>query len=105
MFHRETDAAKVARNRDAIFDLQAASLAWLERHGILHLRGYRYCWCPRSSSAAWSTPARSSTTRRASFWINRDQNQKLGRASVIAHETAHMWFGDLVTMRWFDDGG
>src|SRR4029078_6802255 len=31
------------------------------------------------------------------------QNQLLGRASVIAHETAHMWFGDLVTMRWFDD--
>jgi aminopeptidase N len=27
----------------------------------------------------------------------------LGRASLIAHETAHMWFGDLVTMRWFDD--
>ena len=31
------------------------------------------------------------------------QNQQLGRASVIAHETAHMWFGDLVTMRWFND--
>src|SRR5512141_56727 len=31
------------------------------------------------------------------------QNQKLARASLIAHETAHMWFGDLVTMRWFDD--
>ena len=31
------------------------------------------------------------------------QNQLLGRASVIAHETAHMWFGDLVTMRWFND--
>ena len=31
------------------------------------------------------------------------QNQMLGRASVIAHETAHMWFGDLVTMRWFND--
>ncbi len=25
------------------------------------------------------------------------------RASVIAHEMAHMWFGDLVTMRWWDD--
>jgi puromycin-sensitive aminopeptidase len=23
-------------------------------------------------------------------------------ATVIAHETAHMWFGDLVTMRWWD---
>ena len=22
---------------------------------------------------------------------------------MIAHETAHMWFGDLVTMRWFND--
>ncbi|GAA2120596.1 aminopeptidase N [Actinomadura alba] len=25
------------------------------------------------------------------------------RAVVIAHELAHMWFGDLVTMRWWDD--
>ena len=31
------------------------------------------------------------------------QAQLLARASLIAHETAHMWFGDLVTMRWFDD--
>ena len=25
------------------------------------------------------------------------------RAIVIAHEMAHMWFGDLVTMRWWND--
>jgi len=25
------------------------------------------------------------------------------RAEVILHEAAHQWFGDLVTMRWFDD--
>jgi aminopeptidase N len=25
------------------------------------------------------------------------------RCSVITHEMAHMWFGDLVTMRWWDD--
>lgn len=27
----------------------------------------------------------------------------LKRFQLIAHETAHLWFGDLVTMRWFDD--
>jgi aminopeptidase N len=27
----------------------------------------------------------------------------LERAMVILHEMAHMWFGDLVTMRWWDD--
>jgi aminopeptidase N len=26
-----------------------------------------------------------------------------GRANVLLHEMAHMWFGDLVTMRWWDD--
>jgi aminopeptidase N len=27
----------------------------------------------------------------------------LRRAQLIFHETSHQWFGDLVTMRWFDD--
>lgn len=30
-------------------------------------------------------------------------NDRLRRALLIFHETAHQWFGDLVTMRWFDD--
>jgi aminopeptidase N len=30
-------------------------------------------------------------------------NQRLGRDATIYHEVAHQWFGDLVTMRWFDD--
>ena len=25
------------------------------------------------------------------------------RAGLLLHETSHQWFGDLVTMRWFDD--
>jgi aminopeptidase N len=30
-------------------------------------------------------------------------NDLAARAEVICHEAAHQWFGDLVTMRWFDD--
>ena len=29
--------------------------------------------------------------------------QRLTRGEVVLHELAHMWFGDLVTMRWWDD--
>ncbi len=31
------------------------------------------------------------------------KGDKLNRASLVLHELAHQWFGDLVTMRWFDD--
>ena len=29
--------------------------------------------------------------------------REISRSTLIAHETSHMWFGDLVTMDWFDD--
>ena len=31
------------------------------------------------------------------------KNDFITRANVIFHEAAHQWFGDTVTMRWFDD--
>jgi len=39
MFHRETDAARLERNRAVIFDLHASALAWLERY-----TGIPYPW-------------------------------------------------------------
>jgi len=30
-------------------------------------------------------------------------SDRMNRARLLLHETTHQWFGDLVTMRWFDD--
>lgn len=31
------------------------------------------------------------------------KDQLISRANLISHETAHMWFGDLVSIDWFND--
>lgn len=31
------------------------------------------------------------------------KNDYISRANLIFHEAAHQWFGDTVTMKWFDD--
>ena len=43
------------------------------------------------------------TDRRMFLNENPTLNEQLSRSALIAHETAHMWFGDYVTMQWFDD--
>jgi aminopeptidase N len=106
MLHRETDAEKVARNRDAIFDLHAGALQWLETYtGIPYPFGkFEFLLVPSFQFGGMEHPG--SIYYNASALLldpSATQNQKLGRASLIAHETAHMWFGDLVTMRWFND--
>ena len=106
MFHRETDAAKVARNRDAIFDLHAAALDWLEHYtGITYPFGkFDFLLVPSFQFGGMEHAGK--ILYNASGLLldeSATQNQLLGRASTISHETAHMWFGDLVTMRWFND--
>ncbi len=106
MFHRETDVAKVARNRDAVFDLHAAALAWLEEYtGIPYPWGkFDFVLIP-SFQFGGMEHAGAILYNASSLLLEESAtvNQQLGRASVIAHETTHMWFGDLVTMRWFND--
>jgi aminopeptidase N len=106
MFHRETDAAKVARNREVIFDLHAAALKWLEDYTALAypFGKFDFFLVPAFQFGGMEHPG-------AIFYnasgLMLDESataeQLLGRASVISHETSHMWFGDLVTMKWFND--
>jgi aminopeptidase N len=106
LFHRETDAAKVARNRDAIVDLHAKAIDWLEdytditypwgKFDVVLIPSFQFSGMEHAGAILYNA---------ASLMLDESatQNQLLERASVIAHETAHMWFGDLVTMRWFND--
>ncbi len=106
MFHRETDADKVARNREAIFDLHAVALEWLEEYTQLAypFGKFDFVLIPPFQYGGMEHPG-SVFYRQASLMLDESatQAQYLGRASLIAHETTHMWFGDLVTMNWFDD--
>jgi len=106
MYHRETDAQKVARNRDEIFDLQAAALAWIERYTAIPypFEKFDFVLIPAFQFGGMEHPG--AVFYNASSLLlepSATQAQRLARASLIAHETAHMWFGDLVTMDWFDD--
>ncbi len=106
MFHRETDAAKVARNKDAIFDLHARALAFMEDYTGLPYAFGKFDFVAIPSFQFGGMEHAGKVLYNASSLLldeSASQNQYLGRASVISHETAHMWFGDLVTMRWFND--
>jgi aminopeptidase N len=106
MLHRETDAAKAARNRDALFDLHARALAWLEDYTAIPYPWGKFDFVLIPSfQFGGMEHAAAILYNAASLMLDESatQNQQLNRASTIAHETAHMWFGDLVTMRWFND--
>jgi aminopeptidase N len=105
-YHRETDTASVARNRQAIFDLHATALRWLEEYtGIEYpFDKFEFVLIPSFQYSGMEHPG--AILYRASSLLldpSATQSDHLRRASLIAHETSHMWFGDLVTMRWFDD--
>ncbi len=106
MYHRETDDAKVARNRNAIFELHGRALAWMEEYtGIGYpFAKFDFVLVPSFQYGGMEHPG-GILYRQGGLMLDETatQGQYLGRASVIAHETAHMWFGDLVTMNWFDD--
>jgi aminopeptidase N len=106
LFHRETDTAKVARNRDAIFDLHARALDWLEDYTDIKYPWGKFDFVLIPSFQFGGMEHAGAILYNATGLMldeSATQNQLLERASVIAHETAHMWFGDLVTMRWFND--
>jgi aminopeptidase N len=106
LLHRETDSEKVDRNLDDIFNLHAAALDWLEEYtGIAYpYRKFGFVLIPAFQYGGMEHVG-AIQYRASSLFLDEApaESELLSRASLIAHETAHMWFGNLVTMAWFDD--
>jgi len=106
MLHRESDEEKVARNVDAVFELHGAALSWLEDYTGIDYPYQKFDFALIPSFQYGGMEHVGAIQYRAdSLFLDESpsQTQLLGRASLISHETAHMWFGDLVTMDWFND--
>ena len=64
---------------------------------------YDQLFVPEYKSGAMENAACVTFTEDYLFRSRVTQTRREARAQTILHEMAHMWFGDLVTMRWWDD--
>jgi aminopeptidase N len=64
---------------------------------------YDQLFVPEFSAGAMENPGCVTFTETYVFRSKVTDAIRERRAETIIHEMAHMWFGDLVTMRWWDD--
>ncbi|MDG1996540.1 MAG: M1 family aminopeptidase [Emcibacteraceae bacterium] len=106
MLHREPDEEKAKRNEEEIFRLHKASLDYMEEYtGVkFPFKKFGFALIP---SFQFGGMEHVGAIQYKSSTLMLDENPSvtdlLSRAALIGHETAHMWFGDLVTMDWFND--
>ena len=105
LYHRETDRKKITQCTE-VLDLVFSSLDYLEeytgtpypfaKYDLIVLPDFQYGGMEHTGATLYND-------RRIFLGEKPTTDELLGRASLIAHETAHMWFGDYVTMKWFND--
>jgi aminopeptidase N len=103
--YRETDPAKVAQ-LDKVFDETGQAIKWMEgytsiacpfkEYGMVILPNYQFGGMEHPGAIQFSD-------RRIFLEKNATQEEELYRTELIAHEIAHLWFGDLVSLKWFED--
>lgn len=62
-----------------------------------------HVYCPEFNVGAMENVGLISYTERYIFLSTPTPSDLTDLAEVVFHEIAHMWFGNLVTMRWWDD--
>ena len=103
--YRETDPKKVAQ-LDTVFDIADHSIRWFEEYtGIKYpFSSFGFVVLPGYQFGGMEHPGAIQFTDHEIFLGDHPTPEELQtRVELIAHETAHCWFGDDVTMRWFND--
>ncbi|MCW2678607.1 MAG: aminopeptidase, partial [Frankiales bacterium] len=97
--HLDADAAELFEITAQCFDLQQ------ELFGRRYPFGdtYDQLFVPEFNHGAMENPGAVTFMEDFVFRSRVTDDQRRMRAMVVAHEMAHMWFGNLVTMRWWDD--
>jgi len=98
-------AEHLDKDADEIFEVTAASFDEFHRlFGIRYPFGdYHQAFVPEFNAGAMENPGCVTFRDEMIFRSRVPDGARSGRARVIVHEMAHQWFGDLVTMRWWDD--
>ena len=105
IYHRENDPAKAAQCPSilqSIFD----ALDYMEEYTAMPYPFSKYdCVAIPDFQYGGMEHTGATLYNDRSLFLDPDPTtaELQNRESLLAHETAHMWFGDCVTMRWFDD--
>lgn len=106
MYHRETDEEKLKLNKEEIFRQHYQALKWMEEYTDTKypFQKFDFALIPAFQyNGMEHTGAIQYRDSRLLLDRSATLDDQISRSMLIAHETAHMWFGNLVTMEWFDD--
>ena len=90
---------------DDLFEVTRQGFDWFNEHfGIRYPFGkYDQLFVPEFNAGAMENPGCVTFSESYLFRSKVTDAARERRAETLLHEMAHMWFGDLVTMRWWDD--
>jgi aminopeptidase N len=94
-------------DRDAEEILTVTGQCFDELHRLFGVRyafgDYHQAFVPEFNAGAMENPGCVTFRDPLVFTSKVTRAERTNRATTIAHEMAHQWFGDLVTPRWWDD--
>jgi aminopeptidase N len=105
VYARASLAEELTRQAPEVLAVTAASFDHFHRlFGVRYPYGkYDQVFAPEFSWGAMEFPGCVLIRDELMFRGAVTDNERQRRAVLVAHELAHMWFGNLVTMRWWDD--